>query len=156
MAKEALGSKVERRFINIYDLSPETVGTFDVVVCGTLLLHLRDPFRALAAVRSVCQDAFLSVEEIDLTLSLLRRTPCTRLKGWNGQWHVPNAAGHRQMLQIAGFDLLESTRPFPRPFGTGHPAFRQTPARRAHAAMLGGAGVPMSAALTRVAPLGPG
>ncbi len=154
VAKQALGSKVERRFIDIYDLSPETVGTFDVVVCGTLLLHLRDPLRALAAIRSVCRDAFLSVEEIDLTLSVLRRTPCTRLMGVQGQWHVPNAAGHRRMLDMAGFDVLETTRPFPRPFGTGHPPFRRTPRLRLHAAMMGGDGVPMSAALTRVAELG--
>jgi 2-polyprenyl-3-methyl-5-hydroxy-6-metoxy-1,4-benzoquinol methylase len=35
--------------MSVYDLSPERVGRFDVVVCGSLLLHMRDPARALEA-----------------------------------------------------------------------------------------------------------
>src|SRR5881398_852835 len=55
IARSALGSSVEKREISVYDLSPEAVGAFDVVVCGSLLLHLKDPVRALEAVRSVCR-----------------------------------------------------------------------------------------------------
>jgi SAM-dependent methyltransferase len=44
---------VEYRRKSIYDLSPDD-GSFDFVVCGSLLLHLTDPIRALAALRSVC------------------------------------------------------------------------------------------------------
>ena len=44
-------SGVER---SVYDLDPERDGRFDVVVCGSLLLHLRDPVRALEAIRGVC------------------------------------------------------------------------------------------------------
>ena len=51
IARELLGSSVEKIEINAYDLTPERVGEFDVVVCGSLLLHLRDPLRALAAIR---------------------------------------------------------------------------------------------------------
>lgn len=156
VAAEALGSQVQRKFINIYDLSPNTVGTFDVVVCGTLLLHLRDPLRALAAIRSVCAGQFLSIEEIDIDLTLRhRRTPVLRLRGEQGQWFVPNAAGHRHMLHTAGFDITETTRPFARPYGAGHPPVRRTARGRVRAALLGGVGVPMSAALTTVADLGP-
>src|SRR5256885_982858 len=38
---ELIESKVDWRPLNIYDLNPAEIGTFDVVVCGTLLLHLR-------------------------------------------------------------------------------------------------------------------
>jgi tRNA (mo5U34)-methyltransferase len=53
LAHSMLGSQVEHRIMSVYDLSPDTVGTFDLVFCGSLLLHLRDPLRALAAIRSV-------------------------------------------------------------------------------------------------------
>jgi len=43
LAAEILGSKVKRHEVSIYDLDPAELGTFDVVICGSLLLHLRDP-----------------------------------------------------------------------------------------------------------------
>src|SRR5581483_2882782 len=47
LAKEPLDSKVERRAMSVYDLNPSEVGMFDFVYVGSLLLHLRDPVRAL-------------------------------------------------------------------------------------------------------------
>ena len=55
-AIDALGSRVERRFCNEYDLTPERVGVFDFVFCGSVLQHLSDPLRALWAIRRVCRD----------------------------------------------------------------------------------------------------
>src|SRR5581483_8028191 len=82
LAAEALGSRVERKVLSVYDLSPAEVGRFDFIVCGSLLLHLRDPIRALEAVRSVCAGLFLTSEPIDLWLSILgRRKPLARLDG---------------------------------------------------------------------------
>ncbi|MDQ6747547.1 MAG: hypothetical protein M3010_05505, partial [Candidatus Dormibacteraeota bacterium] len=46
-------SRVQWRGCSIYDVAPDTLGKFDVVVVGSLLLHLRDPVRALDAVRTV-------------------------------------------------------------------------------------------------------
>ena len=55
-AHAMLKSKVDYRFLNVYDLSPESVGgEFDVVYCGSLLLHLRDPLKALMNIRQVCK-----------------------------------------------------------------------------------------------------
>jgi tRNA (mo5U34)-methyltransferase len=121
IAHEALGSSVRREEINVYDLSPERVGEFDVVVCGALMIHLRDPIRALEAIRSVCRGQFLSVEEIRLGLSLQhRRRPVAELSGRRGQWWVPTAVGHRQMIEVAGFEIEDSTRPFSIAFGPKH------------------------------------
>src|SRR3954447_1152080 len=50
VAKDLLGSSGERVRLSIYELDPEQLGQFDVVTCGSLLLHLRDPLRALEAV----------------------------------------------------------------------------------------------------------
>jgi tRNA (mo5U34)-methyltransferase len=125
IAAEALGSRVQREWINIYDLSPERVGTFDIVVCGALLLHLRSPFAALEAIRGVCKDQFLSAEQITLALTLrARRRPVLYIEGDAGRWTIPNAAGHRRMVEIAGFDILRSSGTYLVPFGPGHPPVR--------------------------------
>ncbi len=52
LAHAALGSSVRRVEGNIYDLTPEwTDGPVDVVLCGTILQHLRDPTAALERMR---------------------------------------------------------------------------------------------------------
>lgn len=148
IAARALGSRVHKVTISAYDLSPQTVGTFDVVVCGSLLLHLRDPFRALEAVRAVCGGAFMSCEQIDVELTMFRRrTPLTNLDGVGRvQWHVPNLAGHRAMIRTAGFRIERVIRPYSIPFGVGHPPVNASPRSRAMSRLLTkGWGVPHSA-----------
>jgi tRNA (mo5U34)-methyltransferase len=155
IAKEALGSSVERLELSIYKLSPERLGSFDVVVCGTLLLHLRDPLGALEAVRSVCRGSFLSAEQIDLVETFFhRRRPLAHLRpGDPMQWWVPNRAGHEEMLITAGFSIERATRPYAVPFGASHPALPRTPRARLLRALsrlvVGGVGVPHSAVLAR-------
>jgi SAM-dependent methyltransferase len=39
---------------SIYDLNPD-FGQFDLVICGSLLLHLPEPFGAIQRIRSVCR-----------------------------------------------------------------------------------------------------
>jgi tRNA (mo5U34)-methyltransferase len=154
LAAEALGSNVKREFISVYDLNSEQLGTFDVVVCGSLLLHLRDPFRALEAIRKVCSGAFLSAETIDVPLTVLHpRRPSLRLMGEQGQWMIPNVAAHRHMLQMAGFDVVQTAKPYSIPFGPAHPRPSRDARTRARFGLqhmvTGGIGVPMAAALAK-------
>jgi tRNA (mo5U34)-methyltransferase len=156
IARDALASKVERELINVYDLSPDRLGEFDVVVCGTLLLHLRDPLRALEAIRSLCRESFLSAEQVRLGLSALhRRTPLLAVDGTSHlmQWLVPNAAGHRQMVTAAGFDVVRTIRPYCIPFGVSHPrparSFRIFRTRLIERLLIGGSGVPAAALCAR-------
>lgn len=153
IAKEILSSSVERVEINVYDLSPEHLGTFDVVVCGSLMLHLRDPLRALAAIRSVCTERFLSAETIDLPMTLTHpRRALSRIYGLGGMvhWTIPNAAGHRQMVRAGGFEIVRGTRPYTIPCGVAHPkgtdGLVDSLMERAFA---GGVGVPHAAVLAR-------
>jgi len=53
VAKKVLGSAVEYRMDNVYNLDPSTHGTFDLVLFLGVLYHLRKPLAALDAVRSV-------------------------------------------------------------------------------------------------------
>ena len=156
IARELLGSSVEKVEINVYDLTPERVGDFDVVVCGSLLLHLRDPLRALAAIRSVCRDRFLSIEQVDFLLTRMHpRRPLVRIDGTSGtgQWWVANAAGHLRMLEAAGFDVERRTPMYMEPLGLGHPSHGAQRGGLDLAARLlrRGEGVPHAAALTRSA-----
>lgn len=115
LAAELMGSKVDWRPISIYDLNPEDLGTFDVVVCGSLMLHLRDPLRALEAVRTVTDGVFLSSEQIELGLTLRQKdTPLFRLNGSGGecQWFNFNAAGHERMLYAAGFAIERTSKAY--------------------------------------------
>src|SRR4051794_39768777 len=66
IAHEALGSKVVKHEINIYDLTPGALGgEFDVVVCGSLMLHLKNPVVAMERIRSMVREdgQFMSTEE---------------------------------------------------------------------------------------------
>jgi SAM-dependent methyltransferase len=156
IAADALGSSVAKVEANVYGLSPEKLGRFDVVVCGSLLLHLRDPLRALEAIRGVCSGWFMSVEQVSLVLTVLhRRSPVAMLDGVTSdvQWWVPNSEGHRQMLRAGGFDVVDAARPYPEPFGPGHPSrsggIGPLLVRAARRILIGGSGVPHAAVLAR-------
>lgn len=156
IAKEALGSAVERRAISVYDLDPAVHGTFDVVVQGSLLLHLRDPLRALEAIRGVCGGVFLSADEIDVRLTLRERgRPVFRLSGDRSQWWLPNLAGYRHMIELAGFQIEKAPRPYAIPWGEAHPwqtAIRRQPGKALSQQLVcRGLGVPHAAVLARPA-----
>lgn len=154
VARETLGSAVRKVDVNVYDLDPEQLGSFDVVVCGSLLLHLRDPVRALEAIRSVCTGEFLSVEEVSRRFSLLlprRPVADMRFDEQLCQWWVVNAAGHRRLIEIAGFEVTSAIPPFMLPFGVGSPDFRagRGPARHTARFRRRRPGVTHAAALAR-------
>jgi tRNA (mo5U34)-methyltransferase len=123
IAAAELGSRVERRPLSVYDLSPESFGTFDVVYVGSLLLHLRDPVRALERVASVLTETgrLLLVDAIDLELSVLHpRSPVTRLDGLGRPWWwKPNKAALARMVEAAGLEVLGGPTGFLMPFGAG-------------------------------------
>ncbi len=78
---------------------------------GSLLLHLRDPVRALERVASVCRGEALIVDAVDPYLTLVhRRLPVAALdargRPW---WWKPNLAGLVRMVEAAG--LSPTARP---------------------------------------------
>jgi tRNA (mo5U34)-methyltransferase len=107
IARRALGSRVQRRDLSVYDLTPAAVGQFDLVFVGSLLVHLRDPVAALEAVRSVLAPGgtLVLVDGIDLPLTLSHpRTPVARLDGRGRPWWwTANAAGLARFVEAAGF-----------------------------------------------------
>jgi tRNA (mo5U34)-methyltransferase len=129
VARQALGSKVERHELSIYELDPETLGSFDVVYVGSLMLHLRDPIGGLMKVHSVCEELLVSVDAIDLLRTRLHpRTPTATLEGIGRPWWwKPNQAALVRMVEAAGFELTtEPVRLMMEP-GAGHPPRRLHP-----------------------------
>lgn len=57
------GSAVQMREMNLLDLTPETFGLFDLVLCCGVLYHLRYPVWGLRALASVLNDGGLLVLE---------------------------------------------------------------------------------------------
>jgi tRNA (mo5U34)-methyltransferase len=112
-AIDALGSRVERRFCNIYDLTPERVGMFDFVFCASVLLHLSDPLRALWALRRVCRDEAIICTGIQAT-PLLRWLPLARFVGHaNGHaYWLPTMRCLGEMVVAAGFARCEPVSTF--------------------------------------------
>ena len=127
IAKRELGSSVERLEMSVYDLDPDTVGRFEVVYLGSLLLHLRDPVRALEAARSVCSGHLVVANGVDPLLALIPRMPLARLDGRGRPWWwQSNAAGLQRMVEAAGFTIESGPQVvfFPPGEGRGRVPFR--------------------------------
>ncbi len=110
LAHRALGSKVETRDIELQDLSPETIGSFDVVFFLGVLYHLKDPWPYLRAAASVCTK--LLVVETHADLLDTRRPamafyPGDELEGDPSNWWGPNVAALHGMLADDGFGRIE-------------------------------------------------
>jgi hypothetical protein len=104
------------------------VGRFDLVYLGSLLVHLRDPVRALERVRSVCDGTLIVVDGVDLALSvLLPRRAVARLDGRGRPWWwYANTAGLARMVEAGGFDIVDGPRRVFMPPGAGHPRVRRS------------------------------
>jgi tRNA (mo5U34)-methyltransferase len=130
LASELRKSRVRRVICSVYDLSPERLGKFDLVMCGSLLLHLRDPLRALQAIRSVTGGTGIFAEVYDpgLPLRCLEYKGGTRLCVWWSFSHdclnaLIDEAGYSrtETLDTFGLTNIRESRPI------WHAAFRVTP-----------------------------
>src|SRR5713101_1737289 len=59
LARRALNSRVEDMEIDVLELSPERVGTFDIVLFLGVLYHMRHPLLALERVASVTRELLI-------------------------------------------------------------------------------------------------
>jgi SAM-dependent methyltransferase len=109
LAKEALDSHVERVICNVYDLEPDKIGgPVDVAFLGTILLHLRDPVRALERIHGVLKPGgrLFQIEPFSVSHSLIApRKPRAEFRPLvsNFNWWFPNLATVMAMPRAAGF-----------------------------------------------------
>ncbi|MBV9173688.1 MAG: DUF1698 domain-containing protein [Chloroflexi bacterium] len=123
-ARRILGSSVEHLTGSVYDLSPELVGCFDVVLFLGVIYHLRSPMLALQRVHSVCNEVMylesqvttggfvvdgglLSSPEIE---DLLKRVPVAQffpgaeLNNDPTNWWAPSVLCLEQLIRVHGFE----------------------------------------------------
>jgi tRNA (mo5U34)-methyltransferase len=109
LAREVFGSNVERVCRSIYHALPEDLGKFDLVFCGSVLIHLRDQALALERIAGLCGGTFISVESYDPLLGLLP-FPASRWRAHREASVVfwePNVRCWKSMMQTAGFASVE-------------------------------------------------
>ena len=118
LARRALGSSVERVTLSAYDLGPE-LGSFDLVFCGDLLIHLKDPVTPVERIRSVCTGSAVVVNPIK-RFRLRNRRPLAELDGLHEfAWWTTNLAGLARIVQAAGFPRIDAAVTFELPFRSG-------------------------------------
>jgi len=114
LAKEVFGSRVERVSRSVYEAQPEDLGTFDLVFCGSVLIHLRDQVLAIERIGNLCHGTFISVESYDRLANLVP-FPASRYRA-NREAAVvfwePNVRAWKSMLATAGFDRVEERNRF--------------------------------------------
>jgi len=114
VARELLGSRVERVVGSIYHATPRELGTFDLVFCGSVLIHLRDQLLALERIAALSHGRFIGAEEYDPLLDLLP-VPLSRYRADRDAavvFWMPSRRTWRRMLWSAGFARAEETGRF--------------------------------------------
>jgi tRNA (mo5U34)-methyltransferase len=109
IAHELLGSSVQRLSMSIYHATPEELGTFDLVFCGSVLIHLRDQLLALERIAALCTGTLISAEEYDRAANLVP-FPVSRYRADRERavvFWLPSIRTWRRMLVTAGFDRVE-------------------------------------------------
>ncbi len=109
LAREFFGSKVEYQRLDVQDLSPTAVGSFDLVFCAGVLYHMRHPLLALEKIRSVTAGQLILethqlIPAVHESAPLIRFFPgdedAPRLKSPGG---FPTRAWVSEALETAGF-----------------------------------------------------
>jgi tRNA (mo5U34)-methyltransferase len=113
LARELLGSRVERLNLSVYEATRERLGGFDLVFCGSVLIHLRDQLLALERIAELCDGTFVSAEEYDRLAGLVpaavsryRADDPAAVVFWR-----PSVRTWKRMMWTAGFEtIVERTR----------------------------------------------
>ena len=114
LARRALGSRVEDVDVDVLDLDPAELGTFDVVFFLGVLYHMRHPLLALEKVASVTGDLLIVETAVDCTWT---RRPAAAFYPSHGlaadptNWWGPNPEAVVGMLQAVGFSEVDVVSP---------------------------------------------
>jgi tRNA (mo5U34)-methyltransferase len=120
LAHRALGSQVRRELRSVYELDAD-LGRFDLVFCGDLFIHLKDPATAAERLLSVCGGSAIVANPVK-RFWFARGRPMAQFDGIDEfGWWLTNLAGLRRLLQAAGFARVEAGREFDLPATSGGP-----------------------------------
>jgi tRNA (mo5U34)-methyltransferase len=117
LARSALGLDIETLTIDVPELSPEKLGTFDVVLFLGVLYHLFDPIDGLRRAASLAKEVL--VVETHTDLQELKRPamvlyPGSELNNDPTNWWGPNVACVKELLKTMGFVRIDGPTFSPR------------------------------------------
>ena len=115
--RERLGSRVEYRQLDVYDVGPSTVGQFDIVLFMGVLYHLKHPLLALEKVCSVTKE-MAAIESFVLGVqhglsdeqearNLMQFFEDDDFGGQTDNWCAPTTACLLALCRAAGFARAE-------------------------------------------------
>jgi tRNA (mo5U34)-methyltransferase len=127
IVKEARRSGTTAVLMNVYDLEPKRLGTFDLVLCYGVLYHLKHPQLALERILSVCTGTLLlQTHALDdprfQDEPYARFYPYGMLSGTQGEHYDPTVFWFLNelccvgMLDLVGFTEIEVLSRAPHPF----------------------------------------
>jgi tRNA (mo5U34)-methyltransferase len=114
LARQALNSRVQDKVIDVMDLAPQEVGTFDLVLFLGVLYHLRHPFLALERIASVTGDLLILETVVDMVgfnRPAVAFYPERELNNDPTNWWGPNIAAVEGMLRAVGFQRVNVVTP---------------------------------------------
>jgi tRNA (mo5U34)-methyltransferase len=118
LVRNALGSHVRRVLGSVYELTAD-FGRFDLVFCGDLLLHLKDPISALEAIHSVTGDRAIVCTPV-IKRRRWSKQPLAQFDGIDVfQWWIPNDIAFERWVRAAGFARVEMSPTFEVPLTDG-------------------------------------
>jgi tRNA (mo5U34)-methyltransferase len=103
--RERLGSRVDYRQIDIYDVNPRTLGCFDLVLFLGVFYHLKHPLLALERVCSVTRE-MAAVESFVISApegSYLQFFERDEFGGQADNWFAPTVPALISLCRAAGF-----------------------------------------------------
>ncbi len=114
LAKERLRSRVDYRVMDVYELSPESIGQFDIVLFLGVLYHLKHPLLALEKVCALtrelaCIESYVTDDGADILAGRPPGKPSlefyeiNELLGQLDNWCGPNTACLLAFCRTAGF-----------------------------------------------------
>ena len=112
-AHKKLGSKVESLGIDVPQISPQSVGSFDVVLFLGVLYHVKDPFASLEQVASVTGEMMVVETESafdPFPWPLMRFYEGAELNNDPTNFWAPNKACLEAMFRELGFKRTEIKR----------------------------------------------
>jgi tRNA (mo5U34)-methyltransferase len=119
IAHRALGSSVERVECSIYELDQRALGTFDLVFCGDLLVHLKDPITALQRLRGICRGSAIVCNPVK-RFAFGRGRALAEFDGIDEfRWWLLSEPSIRRMMLAVGFAGVELGRRFELPARAG-------------------------------------
>jgi tRNA (mo5U34)-methyltransferase len=111
--RSLLGSRVDYRELDVYDLHPDKIGTFDIVLFMGVLYHVKHPLLALERVCSVTTDmaiveSFVLKDQTDR--NLLEFFEYDEFGGQFDNWFGPTPSCLTALCRTAGFARVDLNR----------------------------------------------